>query len=168
MAKSRTRFLPENKEVFVDAGENLLKAAMMAGVHINASCGGAGVCGRCKVKIENGNVTGEQDEAGYWQACKTFVHGDVEVTIPVVSHLDRGALARKIPSSGISIARDAGREGLLISRPFLPVAQKKFLQLSPPTSRDNISDLSRLKRGLKVGFGLQEIEINPSLIVGLP
>jgi uncharacterized 2Fe-2S/4Fe-4S cluster protein (DUF4445 family) len=168
MAKSRVRFLPDNKEVFVDAGENLLKAAMMAGVHINASCGGSGVCGRCKVKIENGNVTGEQDEAGYWQACKTFVHGDVEVTIPVVSHLDRGALARKIPSTGISLARDAGREGLLISRPFSPVTQKKFLQLSPPTSRDNISDLSRLKRGLKVGFGLQEIEINPSLIVGLP
>ncbi|MEW6327111.1 MAG: ASKHA domain-containing protein [Thermodesulfobacteriota bacterium] len=168
MAKSRVRFLPDNREVFVDAGENLLKAAMMAGVHINASCGGSGVCGRCKVKIENGNVIGEQDEAGYWQACKTFVHGDVEVAIPVISYLDRGALARKAPSAGISLARDAAREGLLVSRPFSTVVQKKFLQLSPPSSRDNINDLSRLKRGLRVGFGLGALEIDPSLITRLP
>ncbi len=168
MEKKRIRFLPDNREISVNAGENLLKAAMMAGVHINASCGGAGVCGRCKVKIEDGNIVGEKDEAGYWQACKTFIHDDVEVTIPVVSKLDRGALARAIPPAGISMARDASREGLLISRPFSPVVQKKFLQLAPPTSRDNISDLSRLKRGLKVGFALQDIEIDPSLIAKLP
>lgn len=167
MGKNRVHFLPYDREILVDVGENLLKAAMMAGVHINASCGGAGVCKRCKVKIEGGAVVGEPDAAGYWQACKTLVQGDVEVAIPVVSHLDRGALARTIPS-GISIARDASGEGLLISRPFSPVVQKKFLQLAPPTSRDNISDWSRLKRGLKVGFGLPDIEIDPPLIVKLP
>lgn len=167
MEKKHVRFLPDDKEVVVDAGENLLKAAMMAGVHINASCGGAGVCGRCKVKIESGKVVGEPDEAGYWQACKTLVQDDVKVAIPVVSHLDRGALARALPAPAISLARDAEREGLLISRPFSPVVQKKFLQLAPPTSRDNMSDLSRLKRGLKVGFALPDVEIESSLMFKL-
>lgn len=168
MEKKRVRFLPDDKEVLVTEGENLLKAAMMAGVHIDASCGGAGLCGRCKVKVERGHATGEVDEMGLFQACKTFVHQDLEVLIPVVSHLDRRALARKLPSAGISMARAAAGEGLLLSRPFSPIAQKKFLELSPPSSQDNISDLERLKRGLRVGFGLNEVEIDPALIVKLP
>lgn len=168
MEKKRVRFLPDDKEVLVTKGENLLKAAMMAGVHIDASCGGAGLCGRCKVKIERGDGAGEVDEMGLYQACKTFVHQDLEVRIPLVSHLDRRALVRKLPSAGISIARAAAGEGLLISRPFSPIVQKKFIELSPPSSRDNISDLERLKRGIRVGFGLNEVEIDPALIVKLP
>ncbi|MBI5585079.1 MAG: 2Fe-2S iron-sulfur cluster binding domain-containing protein, partial [Deltaproteobacteria bacterium] len=38
-------FNPDKVEVKVPEGENLLRAAMQAGVHINASCGGEGVCG---------------------------------------------------------------------------------------------------------------------------
>lgn len=34
----------------------MLKAAMEAGVYIQASCGGEGVCGKCKVRIEQGEV----------------------------------------------------------------------------------------------------------------
>jgi ferredoxin len=33
---------------------------MEAGVHINASCGGEGVCGKCRVIIEDGNVLWKQ------------------------------------------------------------------------------------------------------------
>ncbi len=168
MKKKRVHFSPDDKETFVQEGENILKAAMMAGVHINASCGGAGLCGRCKVRIERGTVVGEKNEAGFWQACKTFVHDDVEVLVPVVSQLDRSALTRPISSAGISVARDAGQEGLTLSRPFSPVAEKKSLQLAPPTSRDNVSDLDRLRRGIKVAFGLSEVEIDPSLILKLP
>ena len=29
---------------------------MEAGIHINASCGGRGTCGKCKVKILKGSV----------------------------------------------------------------------------------------------------------------
>ncbi len=39
-------FLPHNKEIRVKDGESLIRAAMEAGVHINASCGGEGVCGK--------------------------------------------------------------------------------------------------------------------------
>jgi len=46
----------------VDDGENLLRAAMEAGVHINASCGGEGVCGKCLVIIEKGMLTEEQQK----------------------------------------------------------------------------------------------------------
>jgi len=35
-------FLPHNKQIRVGKGENLIRAAMEAGVHVNASCGGEG------------------------------------------------------------------------------------------------------------------------------
>jgi uncharacterized 2Fe-2S/4Fe-4S cluster protein (DUF4445 family) len=44
-------FLPSERKISVDEEENLLQAAMEAGIHINASCGGSATCGKCKVRI---------------------------------------------------------------------------------------------------------------------
>ncbi len=49
--KRRVHFEPDNADIMVEKGSNLLQAAIDAGVHINASCGGAGVCGTCKVLL---------------------------------------------------------------------------------------------------------------------
>ena len=38
-------FNPYEETIEVQEGENLLLAASEAGIHINASCGGEGVCG---------------------------------------------------------------------------------------------------------------------------
>ncbi|GAI51794.1 unnamed protein product, partial [marine sediment metagenome] len=43
--KRRVHFNPDNVDIVVEEGANLLEAAIAAGVHVNASCGGAGVCG---------------------------------------------------------------------------------------------------------------------------
>ncbi|MCP4673210.1 MAG: 2Fe-2S iron-sulfur cluster binding domain-containing protein, partial [Desulfobacula sp.] len=51
-------FLPHNIKVEVEENESLIRAAMEAGVHINASCGGGGVCGKCRVLLEKGSVQG--------------------------------------------------------------------------------------------------------------
>ena len=45
----RIRFLPIDRVYPAAKGDNLLEIAMQAGVHINASCGGRGVCGKCKI-----------------------------------------------------------------------------------------------------------------------
>ncbi|MFW6054923.1 MAG: 2Fe-2S iron-sulfur cluster-binding protein, partial [Thermodesulfobacteriota bacterium] len=45
----RIRFLPHEREIEVEEGTSLIRAALEAGVHINASCGGTGVCGKCRV-----------------------------------------------------------------------------------------------------------------------
>ena len=55
-------FFPCEKSVTVEDGTNLLRAALEAGVHINASCGGEGVCGKCRVIIEEGEVEGGRSE----------------------------------------------------------------------------------------------------------
>ena len=78
MAKQVT-FKPYEITVEVPDGENLLRAALMAGVHINASCGGEGVCGKCRVLLESGELTStrsgllsdEEWDLGYRQACQS-------------------------------------------------------------------------------------------------
>ena len=88
-------FLPENRYIVVDQGENLLKAAMRADVHINASCGGFGSCGKCRVVIEKGEVERRaQRQAhrrghrqGLCLACQTAVLTDLEVPFPIESRI---------------------------------------------------------------------------------
>ena len=48
MTTHTIKFLPHNREIKVNDGESLIRAAMEAGGHINASCGGEGVCGKCR------------------------------------------------------------------------------------------------------------------------
>jgi len=60
--KVRVHFEPDNVGIIVERGANLLQAAIDAGVHITASCGGAGVCGTCKVLIEKGEVESSRSE----------------------------------------------------------------------------------------------------------
>jgi uncharacterized 2Fe-2S/4Fe-4S cluster protein (DUF4445 family) len=84
------KFLPHNREIKVNDGESLIRAAMEAGVHINASCGGEGVCGKCRVIVETGAVEGglsEQlspadREKGVRLACRSTITQDVVVRVP--------------------------------------------------------------------------------------
>src|SRR5512145_1815314 len=96
--KHTVRFEPDG--VSIDAyqeGENLLRLAIVAGVHVNASCGGAGTCGKCKVKILEGayesdhtpKLSDEQWEEGYRLACRTRVHGNLVVEVPIESRHEK-------------------------------------------------------------------------------
>jgi len=96
MEKFRVTFYPDNKTIEVEKGKNILSAAISAGVYINSSCGGDGVCGRCKVILKKGQVltqpTGrigvDDRKKGIYLACLTTVQGDLEIEIPPESRLD--------------------------------------------------------------------------------
>ena len=96
----KIRFLPHQKEVGVQDRETLIRAALEAGVHINASCGGEGLCGKCRVIVESGAVQGgiseklsaEDREKGYRLACQSRAVEDVVVRIPIESEVDASVL----------------------------------------------------------------------------
>ena len=151
----RVVFQPYDITVDVPEGENLLRVALQAGVHINASCGGEGVCGKCRILLESGELdslrTGllsdDDWNLGYRQACQSRVLSDVVVRIPPESLLDRRTLTRRrggvgLRSSPIDLAA-LKAEGL-----YNPAFKKRFVQLAPPTLADNINDLARLENGL--------------------
>jgi uncharacterized 2Fe-2S/4Fe-4S cluster protein (DUF4445 family) len=49
------RFEPGGLTVEVPVGTTVLDAAYRAGIHINATCGGRGTCGKCGVRIVQGS-----------------------------------------------------------------------------------------------------------------
>ena len=50
------RFFPDMIETQAEPGDNLLTVAEQCGVLIDASCAGAGTCGKCKVRVDSGEL----------------------------------------------------------------------------------------------------------------
>ena len=90
MDKFKVTFYPDNKTIEVEKGKTILSAAISAGVYINSSCGGDGVCGRCKVILKKGQVltqpTGrislDERRQGIYLSCLTKIQSDLEVEVP--------------------------------------------------------------------------------------
>ena len=169
METKKVTFYPDKAEVWVSSGENLLRAAMQAGVHINASCGGEGVCGKCRVIVDQGVVESEQTdkispadfELGVRQACKTIIKSDLDVTIPPESQLDRKVLAKERPRSGAwQVVTEIKIEDLIVDGKFHPPVEKKYLEIAPPTIADNLSDLTRVIRALKQTHQIGNINVD--------
>ncbi len=173
----RVRFEPEGLEIRVDQGENLLRAAMAAGVFLNAACGGAGVCGKCRVKLIKGHLDSspgtylsqEEFSQGFRQACQSTVQGDLVVEVPPESQLDRGALARDREGQAAGrLASTQELENLAVGWRFNPALRKFYLELPPPNAEDNRSDLSRLLLGLKKTHNIDSISTDFRVIQELP
>ena len=166
MPKQTITFHPSQRKITVEKEENLLQAAMEAGIHINASCGGSGTCGKCKVKIHRGAAPSpphpklprwEYDE-GFRLACLTSVLDDLEVEVPIESQVDRSVL---------NLKGDREVQPYLLSPQDIyqlvkgwdvdPAVFKRTVELDPPTLRDNMSDLTRLTMALARQHGLEGI-----------
>ncbi|MEK6775853.1 MAG: ASKHA domain-containing protein [bacterium] len=165
MKLCKVTFLPETRSVSVHTGSTLLKAASMAGVHINASCGGAGTCGKCRAVVQGDNfrtepsihLTPSEMKKGYVLSCLTVVQGDLTVEIP------------REAQKGVGVRIDTGRRpgGELLKigdRKIRPRTKKLHLKITPPTLNDNISDLDRLFRELKKA-GYKDLDITCGLPV---
>jgi uncharacterized 2Fe-2S/4Fe-4S cluster protein (DUF4445 family) len=170
------KFLPHNTSVEVDENESLIRAAMEAGVHINASCGGEGVCGKCRVLIEQGNVEGgisehlslEDQEKGYRLACMSRVVSDLVVRIPVESEMDTGRLnvssdSRHTAKAVYSDVNELRQDGL-----FIPPVEKIYLELNPATAEDNQADVTRIINHLRMNHDEHRLNIDLNLIRKIP
>lgn len=84
---------PIGKRVEVPEGTNLLDACQQAGVELVAICGGAGICGTCRIRLLKGKLTDfsmtEMEElteaeraAGLRQACQVEILSDLVIEIP--------------------------------------------------------------------------------------
>ncbi len=175
MNQFKVTFLPYDISIDVDAGQSVIRAAMDAGVHINASCGGEGVCGKCRVMIEKGEVQGGISEhltqadrdKGYRLACRAEVSQDVVIRIPVESAVDISALMRKTPRRTAGIQQmdleDIKHQGL-----FVPPMEKLYLELPPPDAADNLPDISRLVNYLRIQHNERGLEISLPVIRKIP
>jgi uncharacterized 2Fe-2S/4Fe-4S cluster protein (DUF4445 family) len=143
--RCRVTFEPEGKAVYVLPGTTIYEATGEAGIIINSPCGGAGVCGNCKVAIIRGEFeqkgsekffTKEELDEGRVLACRTKILGDMVVEIPISSRF----FEQKILTEGIEFK-------LKVS----PNVRKLFIQVDEPTLEDQRSDLDRVWDALGMG-----------------
>ncbi len=169
-------FLPHKKKVTVADGESLIRAALEAGVHINASCGGEGVCGKCRVIVEDGTVEGgiteklnrEDQEKGYRQACLAKVKSDLVVRVPVESAIDAKVLNLQATPRKTARIRHINLEELKEKGLFVPPVEKIYLELPEPTVQDNLPDVTRLVSYLKLNHDEHRLEVELSMIRKIP
>lgn len=86
-------FLPSNIQMSVEEGTFLLSAIYEAGLMVDASCGGHGTCGKCKVLVTKGNdrkyekeeeliLSDKERERGIRLACLMQIKEDTCVLLP--------------------------------------------------------------------------------------
>lgn len=169
-------FLPHDRKITVPDGENLIRAAMEAGVHINASCGGEGVCGKCRVIIEEGTVEGgiteklgrQDQEKGYRQACLANIKSDLVVRVPIESDIDAKVLNLQSTPRRTARIRHFNLDELKERGLFVPPVEKKYLELPEPTAQDNLPDVTRLVNYLKLNHDEHRLEVDISVIRKIP
>jgi uncharacterized 2Fe-2S/4Fe-4S cluster protein (DUF4445 family) len=173
MPKCAITFRPSGRKIEVDREENILEAAIAAGIHVNASCGGSGTCGKCKVKIVKGKTRSPQNrklskgefDKKYRLACITSCLSDLEIEIPIESQVDPSVLRLKREGRYLLSPRDIDQlvEGWEID----PAVFKRYVKLDPPSLDDNVSDLTRLVNAIHKEYGIKGISTDFRVIMKL-
>jgi uncharacterized 2Fe-2S/4Fe-4S cluster protein (DUF4445 family) len=165
----RITFLPIDRMMQAELGQNVLEIAMLAGVHINASCSGNGVCGKCKIKIVEGatlspaslKISQAEYDEGTRLACQSIVNGDMVIEIPLESQIDKSSLKKTARDTHIS--SDFQMDELFKNVQVKSLMSKLYVELPEPTPEDNVSDFDRLIR--EIGNKLPEGNISAPLAI---
>jgi len=98
--KNRITVMPEKRNMEAATGENLLQVLRAGGFFVDASCGGNGSCGKCKVLVD-----GEEK-----LACRTTVDRDMVVALPQeAAHILTHSSTPAAPGDGgLCLAFDIG------------------------------------------------------------
>ncbi len=173
MAECSVTIIPHNKIVKVEKGESLLKAVSLARITLNNLCGGDGICGRCKMLVIRGEVTGgtsarlsrEEIRKGYVLACMTRIQGDILVEIPEEAR----ATERVIAEEDADRFRDfrkavAYKPGCMPS----PLIKKVYLSLDQPTLVNNTADHQRLCEALGRALKTDSMQMGLRIMKTLP
>ena len=148
-----------------EPGKSVYQTLRDNGVYLVASCGGKGVCGKCRVRVLEGKYRTEsatklkKKEIGdkVVLACTTFPEENIHIEIPEDSKLVIG--------DKIAVSKSKGFLDFLKSEePTLtPPVRKIMLTLMPPSIEDNISDVERVKRSL-AEHGIEEMHFSHGFV----
>jgi len=130
-------FEPGTRRVRVPAGVSVFDAASWNGIAIDSTCGGHGTCKKCKVRMLDGAVPAspldirafspDELRGGWRLACRALAGADATVEVP--------PLATRPKAATVGV----GRQVIL-----RPAVQKRYLELTEPTLRDQATDLERV------------------------
>ncbi len=174
--KVKVIFQPSGRRGEVKRGTNLIEASRQLGVDIEALCGEKKVCGKCKVRIEQGTfqkygitssldhlsgwqkeeakfITDSERKEGYRLACAAKLEGDVLVFVPEESR------------AGKQVVSKAARD---ISIHWDPAVKLYTVSLTPPSFEDPLGDFERLAAALEEHHGLKDLDVDLFALRTLP
>jgi len=159
-------FQPEGKRARVSYGNTVLDAAKVVGVDLTSICGGKGVCGKCRIIVEQGmdnvgSITNVERKllreteisSGYRLACQTVVLGPLVIRIPEESRTGKQRLLV---------------EGIKTLAPIEPCVKKYFVKLPRPNLLDIRSDVDRLLDALRDTYGFNGLRLRYDVLKRLP
>ena len=164
-------------QIECNAGDNLLELARRANVAIDAPCSGNGSCGKCRVKLIEGEVesipsrhiTDEEYEAGWRLSCNCKVVSDCTVFVPDIASAYQSRMKTADLSSPQEVAifenakaaMEAG--GLEFTNSFRAVQ----LQMAAPTEDDTMPDIERLTWAIQAETGCEKVHVPYTVMVKL-
>ncbi len=175
--KFKVIFQPAGRRGEIEEGTTILKAAQLLGVDLEALCGDKKVCGKCKVRIEEGysekdnlesgmaHITPSEptpdelkhlkpeDGPGVRLACSCEIHGDLKVFVPERSR------------AGKQVVRKAAKE-LVIA--LDPAVKKYTLTFTPPTLHDmSTSDYERVITAMAEIYNIKDLTFDFQVLLKL-
>ena len=152
-----------------NAGDNLLELARRANVAIDAPCSGNGSCGKCRVKLIEGeletipsrHITAEEYEAGWRLSCNCKVQSDCIVFVPDIASAYQSRMKTADLSSPKEIAIfEECQENLRASGiEFVNSFRSVVVEMDEPTLDDTMPDNERLTWAIQSALGVANVKI---------
>jgi len=164
-------------QIECNAGDNLLELARRANVAIDAPCSGNGSCGKCRVKLVEGeletirsrHITDEEYNAGWRLSCNSRVLSDCTVFVPDIASAYQSRMKTADLSSPMEIAifehcqKQLQESGIRFANDYLALE----LTMDLPTLEDTMPDNERLEWAIKAQTGAETVQIPFSVMVKL-
>ena len=158
-------------------GDNLLELARRSNVAIDAPCSGNGSCGKCRVKLMEGqldtiksrHITDEEFEAGWRLSCNCKVLSDCTVFVPDIASAYQSRMKTADLSSPKEVAifeecQEALRaSGIRFENNFRSIQ----VTMAEPTLDDTMPDNERFTWAVQEAAGVEKVEIPFCVMVKL-
>ena len=160
-----------------NVGDNLLELARRANVAIDAPCSGNGSCGKCRVKLIEGeldsfksrHISDEEYNAGWRLSCNAKVLSDCIVWVPDIASAYQSRMKTADLSSPKEIAifedcqADLQASGIEFTNRFRSVV----ITMAEPTLDDTMPDNERLTWAIQDALGVAKVRIPYTVMVKL-
>ena len=158
-------------------GDNLLELARRANVAIDAPCSGNGSCGKCRIKLIEGelespqsrHISDEEYKEGWRLSCSSKVRSDCTVFVPDIASAYQSRMKTADLSSPKEVAIfDECQENLKHSGiHFVNRFRSKVIAMAEPSLEDTMPDNERLTWAIEDAFGVENVHIPFPVMVGL-
>ena len=160
-----------------NAGDNLLELARRGNVAIDAPCSGNGSCGKCRVKLVEGqldslksrHISDEEYEAGWRLSCNSKVLTDCVVFVPDIASAYQSRMKTADLSSPkeIAIFEDCQNNLKESGIQFVNNFRAVVVTMAEPTLDDTMPDNERLTWAIQEALGVEKVNIPFCVMVKL-